>query len=100
MSEYEQRQLALMRDFLVDYTFHRISLKRLIDVMEGLLLSVPDLPPNWRAEFHEHWFSLEQARAIALDRGEDVSVFATEIDAAIAALNDLVAKQLDAPAKR
>jgi hypothetical protein len=100
MSEYEQRQLALMRDFLIDYTARRISLKLLLDVLEGLLLCVPNLPPNWRTEFHEHWFSLEQAQAIALDRGDDVSVFATEVEAAIAALKILVAKQLDASAER
>ncbi|AZG14862.1 hypothetical protein [Cupriavidus pauculus] len=99
INEYELRQLALMCDFLIDYTDHRISLNRLLDVLEGLLLCVPNLPSNWRTEFHEHWFSLEQARAIALDRGEDVSVFAAEIEAAIAALKDLVAKQLDVPAK-
>lgn len=100
MSEYEQRQLALMRGFLIDYTARRISLKRLLDGLEGLLLCVPNLPPDWRTEFHEHWLSLEQARAVALDRGDDVSVFTTEIEADIAALKILVAKQLDAPPER
>lgn len=99
MNEYEQRQLALMREFLIDYTDHKISLSRLIDALEGLLACVPSLPSNWRTEFHEHWFSLEQARAIALVRGGDVSVFAREIEVAVAALKDLVATQLDAAGK-
>ncbi|WP_422649923.1 hypothetical protein [Cupriavidus sp. H18C1] len=92
--------MALMRDFLVDYTDHRISLKHLIDVLEGLLSSVSSLPFHWRTEFHEHWLSLEQVRAIALYRGDNLSMFATEIEAAIAALRGLVATQRDAPDKR
>ncbi|MGV8927968.1 MAG: hypothetical protein ACOH2G_20130 [Ewingella sp.] len=72
LSEYDQRQLSLMEDMLNLYFLDKISLKKLIDNLEGLLFCLQSVDIEWKNEFHEYWFVLEQVYAVALFRNESI----------------------------
>lgn len=44
------------------------SLRRLIDTLDAIWSGFE--PSEWRDEFREHWWTLEQIYAVALDRGD------------------------------
>lgn len=70
LSEYNQRQLSLMKEMLELYTSDKLSLKKLIDNLEGLLYCLQSVDVEWRNEFHEHWFVLEKMYTVSLYRNE------------------------------
>ncbi|HAT1617872.1 TPA: hypothetical protein I8Y09_004626 [Raoultella ornithinolytica] len=72
LSEYDQRQLALMEEMLSLYSSDKMTLKKLIDNLEGLLFCLQSVDIEWKNEFHEHWFVLEQVYAVASFRNESI----------------------------
>ncbi|WP_342322976.1 hypothetical protein AAEY27_00250 [Kosakonia sp. BYX6] len=72
LNEYDQRQLSLMEEMLCSYSSGKITLKQLIDNLEGLLFFLQSVDVEWKNDFHEHWFVLEQVYAVALFRNESI----------------------------
>ena len=72
LSEYNQRQLSLMKEMLELYTSDKLSLKKLIDNLEGLLYCLQSVDVEWKNELHEYWFVLEQVYAVSLYRNESI----------------------------
>ena len=72
LSEYDQRQLSLMGEMLDLYSSNKISLKKLIDNLEGLLFCLQSIDIEWKNCFHEYWFVLEQVYAVASFRNENI----------------------------
>lgn len=73
ISEYDRRQLSLMKERLSSFMSNKLSLKDLIDDLEGLLNCLESMNTEWEEAFNEHWFMLEQVYAVALFRNESVN---------------------------
>lgn len=73
ISEYDRRQLSLMKERLSSFMSNNLSLKDLIDDLEGLLNCLESMSTEWKEAFHEHWFMLEQVYAVALFRNESIN---------------------------
>ena len=72
LSKYDQRQLSLMEEMLNLYSSGNMTLKKLIDNLEGLLFCLQSVDTKWKNEFHEYWFVLEQVYAVSLFRNESI----------------------------
>ncbi|MFT0213885.1 hypothetical protein VQ643_14985 [Pseudomonas sp. F1_0610] len=70
IEQYDKRQVSLMKDMLWLYSSEKISLKQLIDNLDGLLSCIGSIDIEWKEKFHEHWFVLEQVYAVSLFRNE------------------------------
>ncbi|WP_394828245.1 hypothetical protein [Pendulispora albinea] len=68
-SEREIRQYALMKDKLLEFNDGKLPLSNLIDSLRALLDNVEEVSSQWRESFGQHWWTLEQVYAVALDRG-------------------------------
>ncbi|BEM87242.1 hypothetical protein SMQE08_19280 [Serratia marcescens] len=90
LSEYDQRQLSLMEEMLDLYSSDKISLKKLIDNLEGLLFCLQSVDVEWKNEFHEHWFVLEQVYAVALFRNESIDPEDPDIQGTLKKLRHLL----------
>ncbi|MGW4799221.1 hypothetical protein ACWEPC_43070 [Nonomuraea sp. NPDC004297] len=64
----EQALRRLAQQVIADYRAGRVSLKRLVNDLDTVWSNLQ--PSPWRGEFREHWWTLEQVYAVALDRGE------------------------------
>ncbi|QGY33110.1 hypothetical protein [Pantoea cypripedii] len=92
LNEYDQRQLSLMEEMLDLYSSDKITLKKLIDNLEGLLLCLQSVDSEWKNSFHEHWFVLEQAYAVALFRNESIDHDDPDIQESLKQLRRLLKK--------
>lgn len=90
ISEYDNRQLSLMKDMLTLYLSKKISLKQLIDNLDGLLSCIKSIDTEWKNKFHEYWFVLEQVYAVALFRNEIVEPNDPDIQESIEQLLNLL----------
>lgn len=90
ISEYDKRQLSLMKEMLVSYSNSKISLKKLIDNLEGLLNSLESIDDDWRCHFREHWFTLEQVYSVSLFRNEQINPADSDILEALTEINRLI----------
>ncbi|WP_297119869.1 hypothetical protein [uncultured Enterobacter sp.] len=90
INEYDRRQLSLMKETLNSYLTNKISFKKLIDNLEGLLYILQDIDIAWKNEFHEQWFVLEQVYAVALFRDEIIEPNDPDIESAIKHLEKLL----------
>lgn len=73
LTEYDSRQISLMKDRLDLFISKKLSLKNLINDLRGLLDCLEFVDIAWKEEFYEHWFMLEQVYAVSLDRNESIS---------------------------
>jgi hypothetical protein len=69
MSEFDQRQYRLMLDDLSAFEGGKLSVDKLIADLEGLANVLEEKNIDWRQSFFRHWGHLEEAWAVALDRG-------------------------------
>lgn len=92
ISEYDQRQISLMKEMMALFDSGDILLKKLIDNLEGLLFCLQSVDIEWKNEFHEYWFVLEQIYAVALFRNEPVSPSDPDLLDALRNLNELLNK--------
>lgn len=92
INEYDKRQISLMKDMLTLYESGKISLKKLIDSLEGLLFCLQSVDVKWKDEFHEHWFVLEQIYAVASFRKESISQDDPDLLNALKNINELLSK--------
>lgn len=90
LSEYNQRQLSLMKEMLELYTSDKLSLKKLIDNLEGLLYCLQSVDVEWKNEFHEYWFVLEQVYAVSLYRNESIDRADSDIQESLGKLSFLL----------
>lgn len=90
LSEYNQRQLSLMKEMLELYTSDKLSLKKLIDNLEGLLYCLQSVDAEWRNEFHEYWFVLEQMYTVSLYRSESIDRADSDIQESLEKLSFLL----------
>jgi hypothetical protein len=67
-NEYDQRQLARMRDKMDLYERRAISLGSLVDDLDGLLRALQGVHKPLRSAMRKEWTRLEEVRAVALDR--------------------------------
>lgn len=65
----EERQLALVDERLEAYRRRELSLPRLVDDLDARWNELRESSDPWRNRFREHWWTLEQVNAVALDRG-------------------------------
>ena len=68
-SEYDRRQLALIRGLIDQYEAGKLELGNLVRDVEALLNALQDVDQAWRESAHEEWWTLEQVFAVTLDRG-------------------------------
>jgi hypothetical protein len=96
MDDYERRQVESMKQQLRAYRNGRVDLCGLISNFESLYGCLPNMPAPWRAEFREHWGTLEVVYSVAIDNEEPVSSDeSTEaIAPALAALERLIEEAL------
>ncbi|ETS29634.1 hypothetical protein BB987_17515 [Photorhabdus temperata] len=90
LTEYDLRQLNLMKETLGAYVENRLPLNVLIDRLRDLLDCLQDVNNEWKEQFYEHWFSLEQVYAVALDRNEPLSQYESYINDSVKGLNNLL----------
>lgn len=90
LSEYDQRQLSLMREMLDLYASDKISLKKLIDNLEGLLFCLQSVDVEWKNDFHESWFILEQVYAVSSFRNECIDPEDPDIQESLKQLRHLL----------
>ncbi|NBQ70046.1 MAG: hypothetical protein EBU46_14950 [Nitrosomonadaceae bacterium] len=67
ISEYNQRQLNLLKKFIDDYEKGNITLPLLISNIEGLLTALENFPPKQHNELVSKWGVLEEIHSICLD---------------------------------
>lgn len=72
LTEYDIRQINLMRKKLSLFILNKLSLGHLIDDLEALLSCLQSVDIAWKESFHEYCFILEQIHAVALDRNEPI----------------------------
>lgn len=92
ISEYDERQISLMRESLRLFESEKISLKKLIDNLEGLLFCLQSVEVEWKNAFHGYWFVLEQIYAVSLFRNEIIAKDDTDLVDALMHLNELLSK--------
>lgn len=92
ISEYDERQISLMKEMLSLFESEKISLKKLIDNLEGLLFCLQSVDIEWKNEFHENWFVLEQIYAVASFRNESISQDDPDLLDALRHMNELLRK--------
>lgn len=92
ISEYDDRQISLMKETLSLFESGKVSLKKMIDDLEGLLFCLQSVDIDWKNEFHEYWFVLEQIYAVALFRNESISSDDPDLLDALRHLNELLSK--------
>jgi hypothetical protein len=68
--EYGLRQLSLMEVSLSEFEQGRVSLAALVKDLNALLATLGSASEQWKSAFKSEWWTLEQAHAIALDRGQ------------------------------
>lgn len=90
ISEYDERQISLMKEMLILFESGKMPLKKLIDNLEGLLFCLQSVDVEWKNEFHDHWFILEQIYAVASFRNESVSEDDPDLLNALSQLNELL----------
>lgn len=90
LSDYDVRQLSLMKDIIVSYESNKISLASLIDRLRGLLDCLQSVDESWIQSFHDSWFTLEQVYAVALDQGDTLDNYSEYIDESISNLKILL----------
>ncbi len=69
--DYDIRQQNLMIDKIKQFQNEEIHLATLVRDLEALLNALESVPNDWKLAFHEEWWNLEQAYAVALDRNDD-----------------------------
>lgn len=90
ISEYDERQISLMKEMLILFESGKMPLKKLIDNLEGLLFCLQSVDVEWKNEFHDHWFILEQIYAVASFRNESVFEDDPDLLNALSQLNELL----------
>ena len=87
-----------MLDQIQQYEDHTIDLKHLIKGLKSLLRTLEDIDLPWKSEFLNQWEILEQIYAVALDRGQKISVHEDEkINAAIQKIKHSLLQKLPLP---
>ncbi len=92
ISEYDERQISLMKESLELFASEKLSLEKLIDNLEGLLFCLRSVEIEWKNDFHEYWFVLEQIYAVSLFRNEIISKDDPDLVDALMHLNELLRK--------
>lgn len=90
LTEYDERQINLMKDKLNSFILRKISLKELIDDFKALLSCLQSVDMAWKELFYEHWFILEQVYAVALDRNESIDNYNEYLSESIKQLKSLL----------
>lgn len=54
ISEYDERQISLMKETLSLFESGKVTLKKLIDNLEGLLFCLQSVDIQWKNDFHEY----------------------------------------------
>lgn len=68
MKDYDARQLKLMYFIINQFESKSISLNQLASNLRALLELV-EIDFNWKKQFYDKWWELEQMNAVQLDRG-------------------------------
>ena len=89
MNNYDLRQIRLMYDKITLYKNGKIKLNFLIDDLRALFDILKEDYP-WRKDFHEAWFTLEQAYAVSLSNNEPISKYQSYIDEGIADIEGII----------
>ncbi|WP_215847742.1 MULTISPECIES: hypothetical protein [Pantoea] len=90
LTDYDLRQLELMRGILKAYDAEKISLSDVINKLEGLFECLQFSDNEWKTDFHTHWFTLEQVYAVALDRNEPLSYYESYLIDSMGELRNLL----------
>jgi hypothetical protein len=102
MTQYDNRQLALMQAQIERFCAGEQELGTLVANLEALSVALEQPGADFSETFHEHWFDLEQVLAAALD-GSYEDVLADNralVEQAVGALASLVNRQLQGSATR
>jgi hypothetical protein len=88
MNDYDARQYEQMEAQISAYESGTVRLHELIASLEALMDCLQQPDQEWLKEFRKHWAVLEQAYAVASDRGESLRSpwYAGQIAAAIEAM--------------
>jgi hypothetical protein len=97
MSEYNKRQYKVMIETIKEYKNQNLSLRKLIDSLEGLLNCLEEISEDWRTEFLREWGVLEDECSITVTSGQKKlsSESKNSIDNAINNLKEMILRQLE-----
>lgn len=68
LSDYDKRQLNLMREQLCNFREGNLSIQGLISNVEGLINALENIDEVWIDKCRGFWWDIEQVYAVALDR--------------------------------
>ncbi len=69
ISEYDERQYQLMREFISAYERRNLPLINLIGKLEALLGCLQNVSSDWRNDFLKQWGVLEDVYSVSVDQG-------------------------------
>lgn len=95
VTEYDIRQLNMMKHFLSEFSLGHITLSKLINNLEALLYCLESVDDGWKTEFHDSWFVLEQVYAVSSFNKNVVTSSDQDILMSISNLNCLISIALD-----
>jgi hypothetical protein len=72
MSNYDQKQYALMQSCISKFEQGNLNIKELIDGLEGLLSCLEQTSTDWCESFKSEWWTLEQIYANAAYHEQEV----------------------------
>lgn len=95
VTEYDIRQLNMMKHFLSEFSLGNVTLSKLINNLEALLCCLESIDDGWKTKFHDNWFVLEQVHAVSCFNKSVVTSSDQDILMSISNLNYLVSIALD-----
>ena len=89
-SEYDIRQIALMKELISSFKLKKIPIEVLINNLRALLDILETKDTSWKEKFYDHWFTLEQVYAVSLDENESIEKYDKYIKESIEGLDNLL----------
>jgi hypothetical protein len=74
MTDFDARQCLQMKDQIASYENGAIHLYQLIENLEALADLLEERDVAWLTELRRYWAILEESYAVALDRGEKLTI--------------------------
>lgn len=89
--EQDLQQLRAMEERLALFRRGGLPLHALVADLEILLTSLDQVPATWRGRFLDHWATLEEVNAVALDEGRPpAEIDGGLVESSVAGLEELV----------
>lgn len=99
LTEYDRRQVMLMRNTVSDYTNGHISLATLISNLSILINHLQSVTTDWKDRILSHWWNIEITYAMALDEGKVTDEDSEDLLGSISNIKAMLFEALQGPPK-